>query len=166
MCLQSVYSSSCCIQLTGLGKAGALGVVLEEAQTPRRWVSGPCHAPDLPQKFGQIAGFCTSKFSSIKQGEKTSRSCHGVVDEHIRLLRALGDQIVRCILTWLQNLEPESISWPTGSTLRFPGRACKKLFQLYFPRVGWGGQEEGRSLSLIRVGKCVLEVGESRNAVS
>ena len=83
-----------------LGKAGTLGVMLEQAQAPRRFVSGPCHAPDFPYKCGQIAGFCTVKLSSMKQGNKTSVSCHGVMDEHIKLLKPM-DKIIRCILASL-----------------------------------------------------------------
>lgn len=85
------------VYVMGLGRAGTLGVTLEEAQAPRSLVSGPCHAPDFPYKFGQIAGFCTS----IKKGKKTSVSCHGVMDEDIKLLRPLDDEIVRCILASL-----------------------------------------------------------------
>lgn len=62
----------------GLGKTGTLGVTLQQAQAPRCLVSGPCHAPDFPYKFGQIAGFCTVKLSFIKQGDFSVLSwCYG-----------------------------------------------------------------------------------------
>lgn len=36
-------------------------------------------AGNFPCAFGQIGGFCT-----VKQGNKTSMSCHSVMDEHIK----------------------------------------------------------------------------------